>query len=487
LCGLLTSALLAWVWIPSEMLPVTHDEAAYLLQAQIFASGHWTAPGRPLPEFFQQMHVFVTPVLAAKYPPGHSLFLAGGAGAGLPAAIPLLSGGLCAVLIVAVARRLAGLGVALLTWLIWILSPGALMFHPSYHSQTTSTLLMLSIWGALARWRATGARHWLFAGSACAAWGLLTRPFTVLALLIPAAAVVLCGPRPKWRDVAAALLVALPILAVIPLWSARTTGSWRLPPYALYSRLYFPYEKPGFGLGEEPSAPNLPADFQEFDRAFRQLHREHTLSRLPEIFAARAGALTKSVWDEGRFVLAPLCVVGVVAGGAAGVFAGISVAALLLFYLVYAHAASWTVYSLEVFPLLAFLSAFGFEILLRLAGKSSVRRWGLALACASILVSGAPRVALERSAKKMEADSLLAFSEAVARLPGPAIVFVRYSPEHVVHHSLVRNVPEMERASVWIVYDRGSENAKLRALAPYRRAFLWDERHGRLLELPDSI
>src|SRR3954447_3871289 len=62
-----------YVWGSLHQLPRYHDEAAYLLQAQIFAAGKWTAPAPPIPEFFEQAHTLVTPVRAAKYPPGTAL------------------------------------------------------------------------------------------------------------------------------------------------------------------------------------------------------------------------------------------------------------------------------------------------------------------------------------------------------------------------------------------------------------------------------
>ena len=77
--GVATGVLVAYVWGGFRQLPVIHDEAAYLLQAQIFATGHWTAPSPPLPEFFEQLYVFNTPVVASKYWPAHSLLMAPGA------------------------------------------------------------------------------------------------------------------------------------------------------------------------------------------------------------------------------------------------------------------------------------------------------------------------------------------------------------------------------------------------------------------------
>jgi hypothetical protein len=66
----IVSALLTWfVWGSLHESGVIHDERAYLLQARIFAQGTWTGVPPPIATFFEQMHVFVDPKLAAKYPP----------------------------------------------------------------------------------------------------------------------------------------------------------------------------------------------------------------------------------------------------------------------------------------------------------------------------------------------------------------------------------------------------------------------------------
>src|SRR5262252_7196719 len=94
LFGIATAVEIAVVWGSLSAVPTVHDEAAYLLQARIFASGHWTAPAPPLPEFFEQYHVLVTPVLAGKYPPGHSLVLVPGIWLGAPGLMPIVLAGL---------------------------------------------------------------------------------------------------------------------------------------------------------------------------------------------------------------------------------------------------------------------------------------------------------------------------------------------------------------------------------------------------------
>jgi hypothetical protein len=72
------------------------------------------------------------------------------------------------------------------------------------------------------------------------------------------------------------------------------------------------------------------------------------------------------------------------------------------------------------------------------------------------------------------------FHDAVARIPGPAVLFVRHAKWHEAHRSLVVNGPDFASASTWIAYDRGdSLNAALLRRAPDRTPYLFDEaRHS---------
>src|SRR6476661_1617953 len=80
------AAAVTWcVWRSLNDVGTIHDEASYLLQAQLFARGQWAAPAAPIPAFFEQFHVFVDPVIASKYPPGHSLLIAPAYGLAFPA------------------------------------------------------------------------------------------------------------------------------------------------------------------------------------------------------------------------------------------------------------------------------------------------------------------------------------------------------------------------------------------------------------------
>jgi hypothetical protein len=83
-----------------------HDEMSYLFQAKLFASGRWTAPPPPIPEFFEQWHLFVVPRYASKYPPGHALLMVPGIWLGLPGLMPVVIGAVAGALVFSIARRL---------------------------------------------------------------------------------------------------------------------------------------------------------------------------------------------------------------------------------------------------------------------------------------------------------------------------------------------------------------------------------------------
>ena len=99
LAGVGSGLCVCVVWRSLHEPGVVHDERAYLLQAEIFSRGHWTAAAPPLAAFFEQMHVFIEPAVFAKYPPGHALTLVPGIWLGMPGLMPVLLVGLSASLV----------------------------------------------------------------------------------------------------------------------------------------------------------------------------------------------------------------------------------------------------------------------------------------------------------------------------------------------------------------------------------------------------
>jgi hypothetical protein len=473
-CGMVTAAVVWWAWGSLDQVPVYDDERAYVLQAEIFAAGHWTAPAPPFPEFFQQLHVLEAPAVAAKYPPGHALALVPGTWAGLPGLIPLGLAALSGALVFALARRLGGPWVGLMTWWIWVTQPATIQWRATYFSETTTAALCLLGWWAVLEWRARRCPWMLALLGVVVGWGAITRPLTMLVFAIPVAVVVVrdCLRLRRWNDLAVGLLPCLAVLALLPLWSARTTGSWRETPLARYTREYIPWDHPGFGYDSTPPRQSLPADRTETVDAFVALNRRHTVRMVPRIALERAGALIGEFARGWRRVLIIAAVVGLIGLEAEGLVAVATAALLVLAYLTYVHFTNWTVYYLEMWPVPAYLAARGLWRVVR----SPLAVVVLIVVAAPFAVGALADVRRERAEHTREGVALRTGMEQLG--PGPVVVFVRYGPHHRAYAGVVGNTPDPSRARAWIVYDLGDRDSDLVAQAPGRRAYRYDESLG---------
>lgn len=486
------TALLTWyLWGSLRQFPLIADEAAYLLQSEIFARGRWTAPAPPFPEFFEQSYVLLRPAVAAKYPPGHSLLLAAGTAVGLPGLVTVLLCGITGALVFALARHAAGGWVGLLTWVIWASTIEVIRWHPTYLSEVTTGALWLAGWWGLLRWRESGEPRGLLTAAAAAAWCIITRPLTGVAFAIPIAVVAARDVlrRRAWRELVIPALAATAILGIIPLWSARTTGDWRLTPLIAYTRAYMPSDLPGFGLSQAAPEIRLPPDQDEIEQVYRIHRQRHTLGSVPATLLQRLTALGNNFCGSGwRLVLLPFLLVGLFGLDRRGRFALLAAGLQVLLYLTYAHPPRWTVYYLEIIPVPAFVAATGLWAAMRRV--RGIPAPALAGAAAFLLALGLARShdRVRRALRDMR-TAQVRFAEVMAALPAErAIVFVRYAPNHYPHLSFVRNRPFFNEASRWFAYDRGTENARLIAAAPDRVPFLADESTERIVRLaPDGV
>src|SRR5690242_10875947 len=511
----LSVLLSLWLWGSLSRTPVIHDESAYLLQAQLFARFQWTAPGRPLPEFFEQLHVLVDGVLASKYPPGNSLILALGVLVGLPGLPIVLLNAAGSGLMFVLARRIGGGVVALLTWIISESCFPMIYYHANYMSESVSALAWLVTWWGIMRWHQGDGRKWLVAGAGAVAWCMVTRPVTGLALGIVALIVVLwCSRRThRWRDLVPAAALAGAILAIIPLWSWRTTGDFRVMPLTAYTKMYVPFDKPGFAStrGDDRPSPRLPFDLLRIQNAFYREHLHHTVAALPAIARERVKMLDRDAFYEWRGGLRLFMLIGLIALSVEGWIVLAAFASQFVLYLSYAHPAWWTMYYVECIPVLAFVTALGmarfFALLYRPAASTGAERRTIVshltsavaflrrgpasamdvdrrrLVTAAVLVTIAGFVAAASVVRQVKSTLAQdhsfydAFTELVRQIPDQrAIVFVRYTEKHPDGLSLVRNVADLDRAPIWTVYDRGDDNERLLALASDRVPYLFDEK-----------
>jgi hypothetical protein len=495
--GLLSAAAACYVW-GLRPVPLIHDEAAYLLQAKLFATGRWTAPPAPMPEFFEQMYVFVSPFTAAKYPPGFPLALVPGIWLGIPVVVPILLFGVSGALLFSLARKIAGPPVAALTWLLWTTVPHAVWPLAPFLSQHLSTALWLGAWWALLRWREQIRLRDLLLLVVLLGWGAMTRPLTMLAAAVPMAFVVL--PRVIRRRLAGQLAVAatlgLCLLALIPLWSAKTTGDWRVTPLALHLRWYTPYDFVGFGWRSAPPIRPLPPDLENARKILSRERQRHTLSRLPFLVAARASQIRENMFPGWRRALIPLIVFGLFFVPVEGRFAAATALLSFLAHLILAHLPQISMYYLEAYPVLAFLAAAGLIRLFAphtIPSKSSKSKPGavlvprpivpamivLALAVVPALLDVRNRHDRERAHQEPKVN----FASEVSSLPEKSIVFVRYPSDEAAFVTFIENGPDFASQRSWIVHDLGESNLRLIASAPDRTPYLYVASENRFARL----
>jgi hypothetical protein len=283
--------------------------------------------------------------------------------------------------------------------------------------------------------------------------------------------------------------LGLAILCLLPVWNAKTTGSWRETPYALYSKIYFPFDVMGFGRDTTPATRPLPPDMQHFAQAFGPVHETHTVDRLPRILYDRWYVLFDEAFSGLRVALVLFALVALTTMSAAGWFAAISSVVLTVCYLLFAHPPTWDLYYLEIGPLFPFLAACGIWTTWLALGKydGATRRTLLhtttpqaaiagAIMLVLLLVPARAEIVRTQRGQAMRRAYQSKFTAAVARLPeARTIVFIRYAPTHDIHRSLIANQASLANAQTWFVYDRGAENAALMALAPGRTPYLYDD------------
>ena len=479
----MTAAVLWWTWGSLRPLPTVQDEYSYLLQARIFAHLHWTAPPPPVPSSFQQPHVLTTPRVASKYPPGHALLLALGAAVDAPWIVPLILSGASAALIFLLAESVAGPWIAMLCWAVWLGDPVTLKFQPGYFSEVTSGLAFLASWWFLRRWRVNREPRWLVFAAIAIGWIAITRPLTALMLAVPGGAFVITRVVRErlWRHVLLAGLAGTAVIAILPLWSAKTTGKWNLSPVTLYTRDYLPFDKPGFGFDSTPPALALSPVTQDLYDEFSRYHQLYSSAKVPVTAYNRIRALAKEEFAGWRIALVPFVLIGIGFASAELWLAIACAVAVFAGYLSYAYWSGWTLYNLESIPVVAFCAANGVLTLWRWIR----RRWGSLVlgravawgAPALIALLTIPAVQKWRHKHIMDAAYDTDFYKTIATAPfRGVVVFVRYAPSQHPHVNLVASSPTLDSDRTWIVRDDPAHNSAIMRAANGRVPVLFEEK-----------
>ncbi|MFI5242178.1 MAG: hypothetical protein ACHQRL_04140, partial [Gemmatimonadales bacterium] len=200
-----------------------------------------------------------------------------------------------------------------------------------------------------------------------------------------------------------------------------------------------------------------------------------------------------------RAMLLPLTALALVTTSGALWFGVGSAALLVLAYLCVGHAVRWSVYYVEIQPVLAFATALAWW---RVASLLASRKfeWPMrrlpAVAAGTVFATIASLILLMPyvtrmvpyiAANKADGESYHRdFRDLLALIPGRSMVFIRYAPNHSPHMSLVTNEPDLQQQRVWTVYDLGAENVRLMKLDPHRTPYLFDDEHRVLVPLDST-
>jgi hypothetical protein len=431
------------------------------------------------------MHVFVEPAVFAKYPPGHALMLVPGIWLGLPGLMPAALAGVAGGLTFWLARRLANVWAALLTWLLWTTAPLTLVWATTYFSESTSAVMWLIAAWATVRWLDTRDRRYLAGVSAALAWSFETRPLTAIALGAPLAIVIVRRliETKQWRAAAAPILAGAVLLTLGPLWNRQTLGSWLADPYPYYSKAYFPFDKPGFGVDPAPPLRPVPRELMGMGEWSRGIHESYEPSAVPLELVRRVRSVLQVFGTGWRLLILLLLCGSLIHATAASLVCVAACVCLFGAQLVFAQPPEWTVYYFELMPMLHFLAAIALVRLLAFLGKAAVDADGplpasVARAAAMATLMLLPFCVTDLARVRAEIDRRNSFHRRVAEIernaPAHSILFVRYPPTQSPHFAITGNDADPPSARSWVVYDRGADNAKLVAFAPDRRAYLLD-------------
>ncbi len=479
---------LAFWWVAGTTLdvePISTDEASYLLQAEIFAAGRVTAPGAPIPEFFEQAWVIVSPRIYSKYPPGHALALAPGVAVGLPWLVPLVLNLVSGALLFGLLRRAIGPSAALLTWSAWVLSGMAMAWQTTYFSEVT--LLACWLGGASCTWRWIdgGGARWLVGAALLIGYGAVTRPLSILLLALPLLVVVVAQAfrHPgRWADVVRAAGAGSALLLLLPAWNLATTGDVARSPLREYTETYLPWDRLGFAVESTAALRPTPPDLQAIAPQLVRIHREHTVAALPATMIERASRIRDLTFTGWRIVLLVLALIGIWRLRGPGWVVVASVMSQFLGHAIWAHQAGWTLYYAESAAGWFVPGAVGAAAVITfIAQRARGSEQGegrselaILLAVPWLLLLSVQESAGYRQWRSQRAGESRGLVEFVRTGPDHAIYFIHPAPERPARPGLVRNDPFLDRAGAWIVYDLGPRNAELLRIAPERQGFLVD-------------
>ena len=462
--GLAFAALLGlFCWLYAFPVPSVHDEFAYALQADTFASGRLTNPSHPMAEYFRTFYVFFEPTYQAKYPPGQGAFLAlGQALFGHPAVGVWISAGLAMAALAGFLSRDFKPWIVICACAVFALSrPLFLHWGWTYWGGHVAFLGGCLLWGSL--WRTQGQLSVIRLAALGIGLFILanSRPFE--GLLASVAALAWLGWQRLRHNASATrapLLLALALSGVV-IMGWQLLYNWRLTG-SILEMPYFHYQ-----IDRDLSV------MQGFSGSVR-LELPDALRRLQAYFLPMPMVLLLLLVPfsgERRRALTCLALV--------------SAAALIS----HAVSKSWPHYLAPFAPLVYWLLADG----LRTLSRVRVREQAVGAVLTLLLLLGYLGVTswqfsnlFWRGPSQNWSQARASIEEQLARIPGADLVLVDYAPNHNPHHEWVYNRADIDGAEVvWARFFGWPESRALLSYFADRRFWLLeaDARPLKLLQV----
>jgi hypothetical protein len=281
--------------------PVVHDEYAYLLGADTFASGRLTNPAPQFPLFFESEHILVTPTYQSKYPPAQSLAMAvGQATTGHPISGVWLTCGLFAASLMWMLDSWTSRHYAFAVTVGTVITVGTTTYWAqSYWGGMLGASGAAIVFGALRRTITTPQAS----TSILLATGVLllanARPFEGLLATIPAAVVIgwwffRDGPVALGRKARTVLAPVMCVLALgtigMMIYNRAVTGDVLRSPYALHIDQYLyrgVFLFSGFREPERRAAERVDGFYRDLAQAEPVLSGATVVRRAVQNFALR--------------------------------------------------------------------------------------------------------------------------------------------------------------------------------------------------------
>lgn len=463
--------------------PDIYDEFGHLFVADTLRHFRLANPSHALHQFFETFFILQQPTYSSIYPIGQGLMLAiGRAISGYPWAGVLLSTGAFAGLCYWMLRGWTTPMCALAGGILAVVEFGPLnQWMNSYWGGSLAAAAGCLVFGALPRLIEKVRTRDALALGVGLAIHLLIRPYESIFLGMSILLFLLPAWKKCFRAAPIVMLALIPAIGITFLQNKSATGHWMMLPYQLSQYQYGVPASLTFQANPAPHRELTPQQQLEYrsQLAFRQSDKESIQSYLLR--------LEYRVRYYRFFFLAPL-------------FLAIPA---FCFAAVRETRYAWVLLTLLLFALgTNFFPAFQLHylgavtclfVLMSVAGLQQIGRWSpeaarlLLFLCVAHFVFWYGMHILDQQdfAKAMisyeswdyinhrNPERRIFVNQQLAKIPGPLLVFVRYSPRHIFQDEWVYNDADIDSARIiWARDLSPDEDDQFRALYPSREVFL---------------